>query len=263
MNQSMDRISIIQYLENLYRLSSTYEAAQCSVTSAQIALKTAQSYSPSRLATFDSTYKENFIRNEIGEKPKAPSKWNPLNHTKKRKDAIQKSIADYEQKRTSAEAAYYKKYQEKRQSFKEQDRADKVSKIAIAQENLSSATSVLVSSQQDWESDTLLSSRLRNAHTIKKMLEFFEDGRVDNLKEAVNLYYDEVRKEEEARLAAEHRQKIENMIADQNSSIQHAVDLAETASEQVSDALQLAREALDRADAAYERAESASSSSSY
>ena len=207
MNQSMDRISIIQHLENLYELSSAYEAAQYSVTSAQTALETAQSYSPTRLATFDSTYKEEFIRNEIGEKPKAPSKWNPLNHTKKRKDAIQKSFADYEQKRTSAEAAYSKKYQERRQFFKEQDQADKASKIAIAQENLSSATSVLVSSQRDWECDTLLSSRLRNTYTIKKMLEFFEDGRVDNLKEAVNLYYDEVRKEEEARLAAEHRKK--------------------------------------------------------
>lgn len=44
------------------------------------------------------------------------------------------------------------------------------------------------------------------------MIIFVEDGRADTIKEAVNLYFEELRKDKEAKLAEEHRKKIEAEI---------------------------------------------------
>lgn len=125
---------------------------------------------------------------------------------------------------------------------------DKAGIISVAQEKLNHTEDNLMDICLIWEKDELLSERLRNTTAIRKMLEFFEDGRVDTMKEAVNLYYDETRKDEEARLAPEHHEKIESAIEQQNITIQEVADKVDSVTADVGEALRLAREAIDRAD---------------
>lgn len=58
----------------------------------------AEEYISSNLSSFDSMYQNQYIHNIVGDEPKHISKWNPLNHTKKRKKEFQIIIEDYEKK---------------------------------------------------------------------------------------------------------------------------------------------------------------------
>lgn len=92
--------------------------------------------------------------------------------------------------------------------LKQQDITDKTSRVSQAKINLNRCKEKLASIKPNWENNTLLSERLRNTDTIKQMIIFVEDGRADTIKEVINLYFEETRKNEDAKLAEAHRKKL-------------------------------------------------------
>lgn len=253
----MDRCQLIDRLKELEAASFNYEAALKNKERAKAELVLAESYNPSRLSTFDGLYKNKYVLEKIGEKPKPLGKWNPLNLSKKKREAVVASIEEYSKKKAKAEEEYYQLNEKQRRTLEKEDADDKANRISVAKEKFDFAEENLKKICLAWEYDKLLPERLRNTTTIRKILEFFEDGRVDTMKEAVNLYYDEIRKDEEARLASEHREKIESAIKQQNITLQEVVNKVDSVTFNVDEALRLAREAIDRADEAYSRAEEA------
>ena len=60
-----------------------------------------------------------------------------------------------------------------------------------------------------YNANDLLSNKLKEKEIIEQLIEYFADRRVDTLKEAVNLWYDEKHRKEEAEIEAEQRRKEE------------------------------------------------------
>lgn len=249
-------------LEDALTVSLQYESSLENLKCAEEAVQAAQDFIPSKLSTFDEENREQYIHNLSGDEPKQLSKWNPLNHTKKKKEEMRIAVEDYNQRLAQATAQYYEEYKDTRLQLEAEDKNDKEQALKDAEALLESATGAKDKAEIAWKANTLLSEKMRNSYVIKRLIDYFEDGRVDSLKEAINLYYDDIYKERESKLAEEHRQKLEQIINEQNDSIQHAISVAEDARSTASEALEAANDAMDRADEAYYRAGSLSSSSS-
>ena len=258
----MWKSNIKNQLEEILAMSLQYEMSLENLKNATEAVQNAQDFIPSKLSTFDKENKDQYIHNIVGDEPKQLSKWNPLSHTKRKKEEMRAAVEDYNQKLAQATAQYYEEYKNKRLQLEYEDSNDKELMIKDSNALLESATLQKEKAEVAWKANTLLSEKLRNSHVIKHLIEYFEDGRVDSLKEAVNLYYDDIYKEKESKLAEEHRQKLEQIINNQNESIQYAISVAKDALSTASEALEIANDAMDRADDAYYRADSSSSSSS-
>ena len=250
--------NIRKQLDETLEVSLQYEEAQKSVEKAIEAKKATEEFVPSNLSSFDATHLSQYIQNIVGDEPKRGSKWNPLNHTKKKKEEVRVAFEEYERKVSKAKEQYYEEYKQQREELLSKDSFEKSQKLKEASEMFDSAVEQKNKAEQLWNGNTLLSERLKNSQTITRLIEYFDDGRVDTLKEAINLYYDDMHKEKESRLAEEHRKRLEEIILDQNESIQHAIEVAENAQSTASEALDLAQDAIDRADEAYEHASSSS-----
>lgn len=258
----MWKSNIKKQLDEILEVCIQYEEATKNFENANESKKIAEEYIPSNLSSFDLKYQKQYIKNVAGEEPKPESKWNPLNHTKKKKEKIRSALEEYNQKVAIAKEQYFEEYKSKREELKLKDKDEKDQKIKNADEILTSATDQKNKAEKAWKENTLLSERLRNTQTIKRLIDYFDDGRVDSLKEAINLYYDDMHKEKESQLAEEHRKRLEEIILNQNESIQHAIDVAENAQCTASEALDLAQDAIERADEAYDQASSFSNNSS-
>lgn len=251
----MDRIEIIESLSKLADISAQYETALNEYREAKQNMRLAEEYTPNRVVTFDAQNKSKYVYEQIGDGPKKLGKWNPLKLSKKKRDAVYAARKAYFKNKAETEKQYYIVYENKRNELKKEDDEDKAGRILDAQNNLQNSEKIFQSAKNLWEQDTLLSERLRNENTIRKMLMFFEDGRVDSMKEAVNLYFEETWKDEEARLAAEHRAKIESTLEEQNKTIEELIDKIDDISSDADEALRLAQQAIDRADEAYTHAD--------
>lgn len=259
MNSEVENLIID--LRELLLVTKRFEKDKAEFDEAENHLNEAKQYIPQRLRTFDSQYKEKYISDIVGKKPKPLSKWNPLNLSKRARVAAKKAEDEYFDKRNHAEKDYLKKYKDKRAQFEKEDNEDKENRITEATRTLEDVRSKLERSKYNWENSIFLASSLRKSDVIEKMITYFNEGRVDTLKEAINLYYDDVYKEEEKKLAEEHRQKLEKLIEAQNKSIQDAIEKAEEAASDAEAALSLANDAMERADEAYNHADNAYNSS--
>lgn len=247
----METSVIIEKLKELENLSDKYETVLSQKEDADESFLSAQNYSPNRLKSFDDKYKNEFIKNKIGEEPQELGKWNPLNLMKNKREEIERLRKEYFEKRTKAEKEYYQLNQKKRDELKKEDEADKTNRINIAMSRVKQADENLNSIRQVWEQYKILPDKLRTTVVIKKLILFFEEGRVENLKEAINLYYEEEWKEEQERLAAEHRRKMEKAIEEQNMKIQELARKIEDIDSNVDRALNLANEAVYKAEEAF------------
>ena len=253
----METSVIIEKLKELENLSDKYETVLSQKEDADEALLSAQNYFPNRLKSFDDKYKNEFIKNKIGEEPQELGKWNPLKLMKNKREEIERLRKEYFEKRNEAKKEYYQLNQKRRDELRKEDEADKTNRINIAMSRVKQADEDLNSIHQVWEQYKILPDKLRTTVVIKKLILFFEEGRVENIKEAINLYYEEEGKEEQERLAAEHRRKMEKAIEEQNMKIQELVQKIENIDSEVDTALNLANEAVYKADEAYSKAEEA------
>lgn len=220
----MEKQQLIEQLKELEEITELYDSALEKVKAAKDKLTSAELFVPKLLKEFDFTYKNDFIIQKIGEEPKSLGKWNPLNLSKKKRESVRATKEEYARKRVEAETEYYRLNENKRNMLKVKDEEAKKNRIINAKKQLHEAEANFDRVSLLWKQDELLSDRLRNSVVIRKLIEFFEDGRVDTMKEAVNLYYDEMRKDEEESRAAEHRERIETEIEQQNIVIQDLVN---------------------------------------
>ena len=255
----MDEVSLLDQLKSLYEIATRFENASSALEKAQSSLERALAFVPTRLSSFDARKKEEFIRSKAGDRPKKGSALLPWNHLKKKKIAFEKAVQEYEDRRDEAEQEYYGTYEEKRQALDAEDKKEKESAIASAEQALDIAEHELHASEELWRADTFLSEALRHTHAIGMMIRFMEEGRASTKQEVINLYYEEEYRAEEARKAEEHRRTIEALIKAQNERLESVASQVSDAVSPAEEALSLARNASDRAEEALSLARSSGS----
>ena len=178
-------------LKRLLSLIEAESAAQCEYSSARAQLKNATDFYLTKLNEFDNANKPGFIVEKIGEEPVAPHGLIklalPVYLSKKKKYAEAKAF--YDRAYPLAEAAYRERFNDERTALAAEDKVEQAKAIAIAQTAVDSAKEKYDLAAQVLADDRTLNQKFKELEIVQQLIEFFEDGRVESLKEAINLWY--------------------------------------------------------------------------
>lgn len=240
----MDKTEAVERLQLLIEEIDECELMALDVAAAEAGLEEAKNKHFSYLADFDKDHKEEFIKKRAGDKPKKPKLTTIINVPvyRSQKDKYKKEKAAYKERLSGAEDAYKEEYFEERNKLKEQDAAEREKVILDAEKTLESAKSAYAAAQDAFDHDDLLSVRMKSIECARKLLEFFEDGRVDTLKEAINLWFEEKRKDEEEARAEAYRREMKELEEERVRAAQSAEEYARQAADNAREAADMAHQ---------------------
>lgn len=202
-----------------------------------------------KLDEYDREHKDTFITEKIGKAPIKPKGLIkiavPVYLAKKTK--YEKAMLTYQKLYPLAESAYREEHQAARTSLAQQDEIEKEAALRSAQEVFRTAKERYDAIKQKLDADNTLSAKFKTVEIVSEILEYFEDGRVETIKEAVNLWYNEQQKAEEARKAEEHRQQILALEEEKVRAAQAAEEYQRQQCVLAQQAAQYAREAAESA----------------
>ena len=172
------------------------------------------------LEKFDNNNKKNYILSKIG---KAPEYIKPRlilpNLVKKAKEEHQSKVKKYNEDYVKAEIEYNTEFKEIRNKLKNEDENNKKACLNKIQENYNKLDKEIKLIINSIEKTTIISKDYCDINSVSKILSYFENKRVETIKEAINMFHEEKRFEEEKELAQKHREKIETMIVDLRKDI--------------------------------------------
>lgn len=245
----MQNNETLQQLNQLYNHLVLFNAEKIQLASAKQALSDARIKPLTSVSDYDKEHKAKYIIDRIGEEPVKPNKALVLAvplFIKKKKEYEEK-IDSYKKAYTIIENEYYQKHRKIREEIATKEKEEKENLINEAQNRFDEIYIRYEKYKSLVESCTLVSEKLKSEENIKTIIEYFEDGRADTIKEAINLLYEE-----------KHRQRVEALTREQleltqkiSNTAQEALSTAEDALSAANDAMNLAREAYDLAENAY------------
>lgn len=241
--ECMNRDESLAALKHLLSLIEEENNKKQEYLSAQKCLKKATSSYATRLGAFDDAHKPRFIADKIGEKPVKPHgliKFVVPVYLSKRKKYMEE-IKFYYQEYAWAEAAYREKYKDERNALATQDKVEQAEAITRAQTNAETAKQKYDLAVQALVDDCTVNQKFKEVEIVQQLITFFEEGRVDSLKEAINLWYDEKRKDEEEERAEAHRQKLLELEEERVRAAQEAEEYARQAASDAREAAEMAR----------------------
>ena len=229
----MNRDESLAALKHLLSLIEEENNKKYEYFSAQERLKKATNSYATRLGAFDDAHKPRFIANKIGEKPVKPNGLIklvvPVYLSQKKKYIEAKEF--YDRAYPLAEAAYREKYKDERNVLATQDKVEQAEAITRAQTNVEIAKKNYELAAQVVVEDCTVNQKFKEVEIVLQLITFFEEGRVDSLKEAINLWYDEKRKDEEQERTEAHRQKLLELEEERVRAAQEAEEYAREAAE--------------------------------
>lgn len=253
----MEKTEALEKLNELLLLFDEYENAARSFQEAKNALSATKHNYPSKLGKFDAEHKDTFIIGKIGEKPIKPTGAIklavPVYLLKKSK--YETAIANYERVYPLAEAAYKEQYADERTQLADEDKIEQQEAIRDKKTIVESSKEKYETAKAAFEANTLLSDRLKSKDIVLQLIDFFKDHRADTLKEAINLWYDEKRKDEEEAKAEAHRQELLELEEERVRAAQSAEEYARMQYEEARDAAEYARQAANDAHEAADAAQ--------
>lgn len=245
----MEKKEALERLKALDSIICEYETTKANLDRAKTKLGNATNSYPSKLNAFDNATKESFIAERIGNKPVKPT--GPIKLAVPvylvKKSNYEKALHDYEEMRSQAENDYMESYSETRAKLEAEDKAGYQNAVEKAREALSIAQKAFDYAKDKLATDDLISDKLKNKETVWTLIEYFKDQRADTLKEAVNLWYDEKRKDEEEARAEEHRREMRALEEEKVRAAQAAEEYARMQYEESLNAAEAARQAADTA----------------
>ena len=245
----MDKAEAVERLQLLIDEIDEFEFASLDLPVAEAELEDAKNRHFSYLADFDKQHKAAFIKERAGNKPKRPNLATilivPVYRSQKAR--YKEENAEYKKRLSDAEEAYKKHYSDERKKLKEQDASERAIAIRDAENALSTARNAYTIAKDNLDNDGLLSTKMKTRAVACKLLEFFEDGRVDTLKEAINLWFDEKRKDEEEARVEAYRQEMKKLEEERVRAAQSAEEYASMQYFEVADAADYARQAAENA----------------
>ena len=232
----------INALKHLLTLIMDENATMRDYALAKEHLKNATDFYATKLGAFDDANKPGFIAEKIGKEPVAPHSLIklalPVYLSKKKKYIEAKEF--YDRAYPLAEAAYRERFNNERTALAAEDKVEQAKAIAIAQISVDSAKEKYDLAVQALADDRTLNQKFKELGIVKQLIEFFEDGRVESLKEAINLWYDEKRKDEEEERAEEHRQELLELEQERVRAAQAAEEYARKAAADARESVEMA-----------------------
>lgn len=258
----MDRSECIQLLRKLITQIEQFTTASTELDEAKDYLKSLRTKPLSAVSDFDAVQKEIFIEARAGAapvKPKGAIKLAvPLYLSKKK--AYEKEHAEYMVRYKNAEQEYYAEFKDTREKLESEEKTERTFEIQLAEAAVTKANEAYQVAATALSNNNIVSDKLKDVDVIQTLIDYFQDQRVDTMKEAVNLYYEEEHRkrleafaEEQVRLTAEATEQARLAAV----SASEAADSAEEAVRRVDEAMRKAEEAYDRANEAYSEAQSA------
>lgn len=204
-------------------------------------------HNPMHLKHFDDMYLENYVEARIGKKPEAPGKLKVLLLPLylKQKAQYEAAMAEYNDARPMVEEEYRKEYWEQREALRIQDENEETKNTEEAEKQYHDAENRLSFARKRVEEDDTVASTLKKKEIIEKLILYLEEGRADTWKEAINLYYDEIRKAEEAQKEEDHRRKMLELEKEKVRAAQAAEEYAEKQLREAQRASQYAQRAAE------------------
>ena len=252
----MEKDESLLRLKQLLQRIENHDHAMVQFQQAKDALRIAEGKFPSKLSQFDNEHKASYIASKIGPEPTKPSKklkWAlPVYIVKN--SQYNRSHKEYEKLLPLAEDSYREAYYEKRKELAQQDTIDQASTIKRCKEELAKAEDICTVTKTWLDEDDLLTDKLKTKEIVCSLIGYFNDGRADTLKEAINMWHDEKRKDEEAARAEAHRKKMMELEEERVRAAQAAEEYAQMQYEEAREANEYARQAAADAQDAAERA---------
>lgn len=244
----MDKNDIVQVLKELLSQIEHLEAVEIRLKEAQDKLTSLQCKPLSAVNNFDAVEKNKYITSRIGQAPDRPKgaiKFAVPVYLSKKK-AYEKEYADYMIRFKEAERKYYIEFKDTREKLESEEKASAAVQIQLAEQVVAKLECDYQLSATALNNNEIVSAKLKEKKIINALIEYFQDQRVDDIKEAVNLYFEE-----------EHRKRLEAFAEEQVRLTAEVADSAEEAIRRADDAMAKAEEACRRADDAYNEAQSA------
>ena len=251
----MEREEILSELRVLLSIIQIADEKTAVLSEAENELARANEFSGDRLRSFDEANQDAFIKARIGEEPHKPKGLIKLAvpvYMSRKKD-YEKALAEYRKAYDETFQAYLEAYADQRKALEQEDAEERSRKIQSAQSVKFKAEEQVRQALELLNANTLLSDRLKTTESVSCLIEYFEDSRVDTLKEAVNLYYDD----QHRKRLEEYAQEQVKLTAKAEESARAAMESVEKAMKRADEAVKLAQEALDQAEEAFDKAEDA------
>lgn len=248
----MEKTEIISRLKNLSDILSQLELSEKEMLSTQKALSDAENKELTAVEEYDEKHKSSYITERIGEEPQKPSRKLILAvpvYMKKKKEYEEK-LSSYRKAYSIVEEEYYKKHKEIREELDKKDRQNKDELIQKAKESANKSADEYSRIKATVDSEEIISQNLKETTNVNMLISFFEEGRCDTMKEAINLLFEE-----------KHRHRIELLCQQQLELTEQIAIIAKNADEKAEEALEIANEAKELAEEAYSLAEEANSNS--
>lgn len=244
----MDKQKMIDELYQLNDKIDRVNVAKKNFEKAKKQLSESKKVIPKSVENFDRNNRESYIRKQIGAEPIKPGGIVKLAVPKyiAQKKEYKKKLEEYNQRYCEMSKKYYIEFADTRNRL-EINEKEKISK------GIKQAESEKIKAQKEFEiannelnSDTLLSEKLKEKEIISDLIEYFNEGRAETMKEAINIYYEE-----------KHRRELETIAKEQARLTKEAREIALQAANDAKKASDRADEAYDRADEAYHKARDA------
>lgn len=197
----MDRMTIISELEDFKGKVIEYEKSIAKFELANKRFEEAKRYEPRRLLEFDDEYFPKYVKSKRGKlnQPKEFAYFDPRRLSKKVVANRNSEIEKHNSIISELKRDFDSQYEGKRQNFKREDDKEKSEKIQFAEKELLLSKLASEANFNKLESINLLPKSMFSSEIIDQMIKYFSDWRVDNIKEAINLYFNEAWKQEENR----------------------------------------------------------------
>ena len=217
----MDRSVIVSELEEFKKQVIIYEQVSTDYEQAKEKLEKAKQYVPQRLSEFDEKYFPEFVESKIGNRnqPKEFGFLDPRRFSKKAIEKRNNEIDKHNKIMSELKRDFDLQYEKKREGFKKADEEEKALKVQSAEEEFLLKEKELKIELSKVESVNLLPKSMFSSVIIDRLMNYFSDWRVDSVKEAINLYYNEAWRIEESKKLQEFFRTVDERLTDNNEMI--------------------------------------------
>lgn len=197
---------------------------------------------PSSVEQFDKDHFEPYIERKCGKVP-IKGKLNPIKECLRFSNRYSLEKEQYDEERKEAISQYYKEYSEERKKLKDEDEQRKELAKKEANQDFNEIKCSLQQAKNELDSNKTVADIFKTAEKVEKLISYFVEGRVSDMKEAINLWYEE-----------DHRESIEEYARRQCEAAEDVAESARQAAESASEAAQSAQHAADSASEAADEA---------
>lgn len=239
----MNRQDLIQSLQSLRSKLLNAERLETEFAEAERIWEEIYDRKLTALETFDKENKENYILAKAGPEPEKP-KGISGGLFRAKGEEYEKALAEYHLKVEEAEKAYFQEYAEQREKLEAEEKEAIDSERYEAGSRFDAARDALAAVKDELENDDTLSERLKQPEIIDVLIMYLEDLRADSIKEAVNLYFEDLHR---YRMEAYMKEQI-RLTSEALGKAQEAREIAEAAEARAEEALKIAVRADKDAD---------------